>query len=95
MMGGWVYIMTKRPFGKLYVGVTNDVVRRVWQHKQGDGVTLHRALQTDPPCLHGVARGNFGRDQSGDEAQALAAIMEAEPDRAAKPAVGGLVPEVD
>ena len=26
MKGGWVYIMTNRPNGTLYVGVTNDIV---------------------------------------------------------------------
>ncbi|MEA2740201.1 MAG: hypothetical protein QOH05_3508 [Acetobacteraceae bacterium] len=27
-MSGWVYMMTNRPFGTLYGGVTNDIVRR-------------------------------------------------------------------
>lgn len=27
MSGGWVYIMTNRPNGTLYVGVTSDLVR--------------------------------------------------------------------
>ena len=35
MMGGWVYIMTNRPFGTLYVGVTSDIARRAWEHRQG------------------------------------------------------------
>jgi putative endonuclease len=34
-MGGWVYIVTNRPFGTLYVGVTNDIARRTWEHRQG------------------------------------------------------------
>ncbi|MCG5235990.1 GIY-YIG nuclease family protein [Xanthobacter oligotrophicus] len=35
MRGGWIYILTNRPNGTLYVGVTNDLVRRLWEHRQG------------------------------------------------------------
>ncbi|MGD0430189.1 MAG: GIY-YIG nuclease family protein [Acetobacteraceae bacterium] len=35
MVGGWVYIMTNKAFGTLYVGVTNDIARRAWEHRQG------------------------------------------------------------
>ena len=31
----YVYIMTNRKNGTLYVGVTNDLVRRAWQHREG------------------------------------------------------------
>ena len=30
-----VYIMASKPNGTLYVGVTSDLVQRVWQHREG------------------------------------------------------------
>ena len=35
MPGGWVYIMTNRPNGTLYTGVTSDIARRAWEHREG------------------------------------------------------------
>ena len=37
MRGGWVYIVTNRPNGTLYIGVTSDLARRIWQHREGRG----------------------------------------------------------
>jgi putative endonuclease len=40
----YVYILTSRPKGTLYVGVTSNLVRRVHEHREGlpDGFTKHR-----------------------------------------------------
>jgi putative endonuclease len=37
----YVYILANAPYGTLYVGVTSDLVKRVWEHKSGfvDGFT--------------------------------------------------------
>ena len=34
-MDFWVYILASRPGGTLYVVVTNDIVRRIFEHRQG------------------------------------------------------------
>jgi hypothetical protein len=47
MNGGWVYIMTNRRNGTLYVGTTVDLARRAWEHREGvaDGFTKRRGLK--------------------------------------------------
>ena len=44
--GGWVYIMTNRPNGTLYVGVTSNIARRAWEHREGlqEGFTRQYGL---------------------------------------------------
>ena len=34
-MASWVYILATKPGGTLYVGVTNDLVRRTFEHREG------------------------------------------------------------
>jgi putative endonuclease len=53
MLGAWLYIMTNRPNGTLYVGTTVDLAKRVWEHREGvvDGFTkrygLHRLVYAE------------------------------------------------
>ena len=35
MSGGYVYILASAPNSILYVGVTNDLVRRIYEHRNG------------------------------------------------------------
>jgi putative endonuclease len=47
MPGGWVYFMTNRRDGVLYVGVTSDLAKRAWEHREGvvEGFTRRYRLK--------------------------------------------------
>src|SRR3954467_6469623 len=46
-VSGWVYIMTNKPNGILYVGVTSNLPARIWQHRTGavEGFTKRYGLK--------------------------------------------------
>jgi putative endonuclease len=41
-VGGWIYIMSNKRNGTLYIGVTSDLIRRVWEHREGTGSSFVR-----------------------------------------------------
>ena len=48
MEQSYVYILTNRKQGVLYIGVTSDLVKRIWQHREGlaEGFTKRYNLKT-------------------------------------------------
>lgn len=49
--GGWVYIMTNRPRGVLYIGITADLPKRVQLHKTGEGSRFCKRYNLDKLVL--------------------------------------------
>ena len=45
---GYTYILASRKNGTLYIGVTSDLIKRVWEHKheQADGFTRKYGVHT-------------------------------------------------
>jgi putative endonuclease len=66
--GGWTYIMTNRAHGVLYVGVTSDVDRRVWEHRNGLGSKFCKKYGLDRLVLV-EEHDHRGSDRSREEAK--------------------------
>ena len=47
LKGGWVYILTNKPHGVLYTGVTAHLDERLYQHRQGVGSSFARRYNCD------------------------------------------------
>jgi len=64
LKGGWVYILANRYRGTLYIGVTADIARRSWQHREGIGsgftkrYEVHRLVYAEeyPTIAEAIAR---------------------------------------
>ena len=60
----WVYILASRYRGTLYIGVTADIARRSWQHREGIGsgftkrYEVHRLVYAEeyPTIAEAIAR---------------------------------------
>ena len=53
-----IYIMASRRNGTLYTGVTSDLIKRVWQHREGlgDGFTKRYGCKRREKQLKGGSR---------------------------------------
>ncbi len=51
----WVYIMTNAHHTVLYTGVTNDLWRRVWEHRKGVGSAFVRKYHVTHLVYYEVA----------------------------------------
>jgi putative endonuclease len=41
----WIYIVTNRHHSVLYIGLTNSLSRRAWQHREGTGANFPAAYR--------------------------------------------------
>lgn len=80
----YVYILASRIGGTIYVGVTNDLVRRIAEHKskEVEGFTLRYGVDR-LVYFEGVRRCR-DRDPAREAAEEMAARMEDQTDRAAQ-----------
>lgn len=65
-MAFYVYILASKRNGTLYIGMTDDLVKRVWQHRQGliEGFTSAHGLKTLVWCeTHESRESAFKRER--------------------------------
>jgi len=45
---GYTYILASKKHGTLYIGITSDLIKRIWEHKedQADGFTKKYGVHT-------------------------------------------------
>ena len=85
-MSGWVYIVTNKRGGTLYTGVTNDLARRVHEHRKGaaDGFTrrhrLHRLVWYERHDTVPLAIAHEKRIKNWPRAWKIAAIEATNPE---------------
>jgi putative endonuclease len=66
-MSYWVYILANAPGGTLYVGMTNDFVRRMYEHREdfADGFTRKYKIKNLVYFeLHETALGAIQREKN-------------------------------
>ena len=62
-----VYILSSRPNGVLYIGVTSNLIRRVWQHKHKNYPGFTRRYDVTKLVwyeLHSDMRGAISREKA-------------------------------
>jgi putative endonuclease len=79
----YVYILASRPGGAIYVGVTNDLIRRVYEHKNGLVPGFTKRYGIDQLVYFEIFDTAYNAIQR-EKHQALAARLEDPARRAAK-----------
>jgi putative endonuclease len=72
----WVYILASEPGGTLYVGVTNNLVRRVYEHREGLAEGFTKRYHVKTPVYFEPHETIAAAASTREEHQALVARME-------------------
>src|SRR5215207_9835541 len=90
-MAYYVYMTASRRYGTLYLGVTNNLSHRIWQHKTKAHGVLGQ-VRRRPPRLVRVVRAYRGSDRAREGAQEVTAGLKDPADRGDEPRLAGSLP---
>ena len=82
-MSGWVYIMTNKRNGVLYIGVTSNLHARVLQHRNGEGSRFCQRYGLDRLVLveeYPDIRDAIAREKAWKRAWKIELIEQSNPD---------------
>ena len=80
-----VYILASGHYGTLYIGVTNDIYRRMLEHRAGKGSSFTRKYNVTRLVYMEAFGFNHRCDPPREAAETLAARVEDQPDRTGEP----------
>jgi predicted GIY-YIG superfamily endonuclease len=86
-MAGYVYIVTNQQNGTLYIGVTSDLERRIYEHREG----LSPGFAWKYGHTSRLVRGALGyrqRDPAREVIEAMVSAMEDRSGRGDEPRLG-------
>jgi predicted GIY-YIG superfamily endonuclease len=81
----WVYILASKPGGTLYIGVTNDLVRRVYEHREGLAESFTKRYGIKMLVYFEAHADDICGTSTREEHQTLVARVENRPDRREQP----------
>ena len=79
-----VYILASKRNGTLYTGVTSNLQKRAWQHKNDLTARFHKTICSSPSRLLRATRQYDVRDNKGETDEEVEPGVEAGADRGTK-----------
>ena len=83
----WVYILTNKRCTTLYIGITNNILRRLYQHRHGEVEGFTKRYHLNRLVLGRTLSQRERRDRMREETEALAPQQESRACRTNEPTV--------